>query len=243
MLNVVDILKLKPSFEVEDPTFLPQPAHSGEDAGADLKAFIPVQAPEESTRLLEQVSNYLEENTDWPGVSNKLKACLWDRFESLEELVRDLRDCLKVPFQREVFVDGKKTHLLSLKELNRFVVIYPGETVLVSTGFKIALPTEGIAPFLPVYKIVPRSGLAIKHGVQVANSPGIVDAGYRDWVRVGLRNTSNNVHIFTHGARIAQGLYELVIDQSTWTSNQVIVDELPDAQRGAAGFGSTGVEH
>jgi dUTP pyrophosphatase len=93
---------------------------------------------------------------------------------------------------------------------------------------------------LCVYKIVPRSGLAHKHGVVVTNSPGIIDAGYQDWVKVSLTNTRDNYHVFTHGSRIAQGLCEVVWDQS---GNQATTNEnvFSVTGRSTGGFGSTKV--
>jgi dUTP pyrophosphatase len=90
-----------------------------------------------------------------------------------------------------------------------------------------------------VYKIVPRSGLANNHGIKVTNSPGIIDRGYRGWVKVSLTNDGYDYHVFTHGSRIAQGLCELVINQ---TKRQVVTNEsvFDLSQRSANGFGSTG---
>ncbi|MFT4233182.1 MAG: dUTP diphosphatase [Leucobacter sp.] len=111
------------------------------------------------------------------------------------------------------------------------VVLAPGERALIGTGVSIALP-EGYAAF-----VVPRSGLAAKHGITVVNSPGTIDAGYRGEIKVTLLNTDRE-HEFRvePGDRIAQVIF-------TPVSRAVFVpvDELPESERGAGGFGSTGV--
>ena len=112
------------------------------------------------------------------------------------------------------------------------VVIAPGERALVGTGVSIALP-EGYAAF-----VVPRSGLAAKHGITVLNSPGTVDAGYRGEIKVTLLNTDlNQTFSIEPGDRIAQ-----VIIMPVSRAVFVPVDELPDSVRGTNGFGSTGVK-
>ncbi|MGP6171058.1 dUTP diphosphatase [Microbacterium sp. A204] len=108
----------------------------------------------------------------------------------------------------------------------------PGERALVATGVRIALP-DGYAAF-----VVPRSGLAAKHGITIVNSPGTVDAGYRGEIKVSLLNTdSSSTYDVAVGDRIAQ----LIIMPVTRV-NFIPVDELPESARGADGFGSTGYQ-
>ncbi|MGK2929746.1 MAG: dUTP diphosphatase [Acidimicrobiales bacterium] len=105
-----------------------------------------------------------------------------------------------------------------------------GGRALVPTGVAIALP-EGWAGF-----IQPRSGLALRHGVTVLNSPGLIDAGYRDELKVILVNTDPTAEYRVHrGDRIAQ----LVIRPVAETAF-VPTDELPDSVRSTGGFGSSG---
>ncbi|WP_404472249.1 dUTP diphosphatase [Microbacterium aerolatum] len=112
------------------------------------------------------------------------------------------------------------------------VRLEPGERALVATGVRIALP-EGFAAF-----VVPRSGLAAKHGITIVNSPGTVDAGYRGEIKVSLLNTDrSSAYDVAVGDRIAQ----LIIMPVT-RANFIPVDELPDSARGASGFGSTGYQ-
>lgn len=111
------------------------------------------------------------------------------------------------------------------------VVLAPGERALIGTGVAIALP-EGYAAF-----VVPRSGLAAKHGITVVNSPGTVDAGYRGEIKVTLLNTDRESPFAVEvGDRIAQ-----MIVMPVTRARFVPVDALPDSARGADGFGSTGV--
>ena len=106
-----------------------------------------------------------------------------------------------------------------------------GGRVAIATGIALAIP-EGYAGF-----VLPRSGLALRHGITCLNSPGLVDAGYRDELRVILVNTDPDEPYTVHrGDRIAQ----LVIQPVEHTSFTV-VDDLPDSARGLGGFGSTGV--
>ena len=109
-------------------------------------------------------------------------------------------------------------------------LIAPGERALVPTGLAVALP-PGYAGF-----VVPRSGLALRHGVSIVNTPGIVDAGYRGEVMVLLINHDPTTPVtLERGDRIAQ----LVI-QRVERAELIEIDELPPSDRGAGGFGSTG---
>jgi len=109
----------------------------------------------------------------------------------------------------------------------------PGARALVGTGVSIALP-EGYAAF-----VVPRSGLAAKHGITIVNSPGTVDAGYRGEIKVALLNTdAANAYDVAPGDRIAQ-LIVMPVPRARF----VPVDELPDSLRGEGGFGSTGYQN
>ncbi len=109
------------------------------------------------------------------------------------------------------------------------LVIEPGAIKLVSTGFSMAIP-EGFEG-----QIRPRSGLALKHGISVLNSPGTIDSDYRGEVKVILINMGKEAFTIKHGDRIAQ----LVITEVARASFQ-IVDDLDETQRNKGGFGHTG---
>lgn len=110
------------------------------------------------------------------------------------------------------------------------LVLAPGERALVGTGVSIALP-DGFVAF-----VVPRSGLATKHGITIVNSPGTVDAGYRGEIRVTLLNTdARESYAISTGDRIAQ-LIVMPVSRARF----IPVDRLPGSHRGEGGFGSTG---
>jgi dUTP pyrophosphatase len=109
------------------------------------------------------------------------------------------------------------------------VELAPGERSLVPTGLAVAIP-DGFAGF-----VQPRSGLATNHGITIVNTPGLVDSGYRGELLVNLLNTDpREPFVVEPGMRIAQ----LVILQLPEVE-LVEVDELPDSERGARGFGSS----
>lgn len=113
---------------------------------------------------------------------------------------------------------------------NEDVVLQPFERKLVSTGLAIALP-EGYAGF-----VQPRSGMALKRGLSMANTPGLIDARYRGELKVLAINLDAHTPIrIERGERIAQ----LVIQQVPIVQ-LVEVDELDETSRGAGGFGSSG---
>lgn len=110
------------------------------------------------------------------------------------------------------------------------VTLAPGERSTVGTGTAVAVP-DGFAAF-----VVPRSGLAARHGITIVNSPGTVDAGYRGEIRVTILNTdASTPYSIAVGDRIAQ-----LIIMPVLRARFVPVDRLPESQRGEGGFGSTG---
>jgi dUTP pyrophosphatase len=105
-----------------------------------------------------------------------------------------------------------------------------GGRAVVATGVAVAIPA-GYAGL-----VLPRSGLAVRHGVTVVNAPGLVDAGYRGELRVALLNTDPvQEYQVSRGDRIAQ-LVIVAVEQVALT----VVDELPESDRGDGGFGHTG---
>jgi dUTP pyrophosphatase len=113
------------------------------------------------------------------------------------------------------------------------VHLEPGERALVGTGVRIALPDEHVA------FVVPRSGLAAKHGITIVNSPGTIDVGYRGEIKVALLNTdARDPYDIAVGDRIAQ-LIVMPVPRARF----IPVDELPESLRGHGGFGSTGYQN
>ncbi len=110
------------------------------------------------------------------------------------------------------------------------ITLPPGGRDAIPTGLAIALPEGWEA------QIRPRSGLALKSGVTVLNSPGTVDADYRGEIKVILINHGDAPFVIARGDRIAQ-LVVAPVSQLTWHET----DTLPETQRGNGGFGSTGV--
>ncbi len=111
------------------------------------------------------------------------------------------------------------------------ITLKPFERALIPTGLFLELPvgTES--------QVRPRSGLALKKGITVLNSPGTIDADYRGEVGVILINLSNETVVIEDGERIAQLVFANV-EQATWETVQV----LAETERGKGGFGSTGTK-
>ena len=109
------------------------------------------------------------------------------------------------------------------------VTIEPGERAVVPTGLAVEIP-DGYAGF-----VQPRSGLAVRHGIGIVNSPGLIDSSYRGEIQVVLLNTDREQRFTVEpGMRIAQ----LVI-QPVAVARLVVVDELASSERGSRGFGSS----
>jgi dUTP pyrophosphatase len=142
----------------------------------------------------------------------------------IELAVRRLREEAVVP--ERAYAGDAGLDLVSCERLE----IGPGERATVGTGIAVAIP-DGHAGL-----VVPRSGLAARHGIGIVNAPGLVDSGYRGEVRVVLVN-HDLAESFTvePGMRIAQLVLVPVVQAET-----VDVEALPETQRGTAGFGSSG---
>jgi len=110
------------------------------------------------------------------------------------------------------------------------VTLAPGARQLIPTGLAIALPAGFEA------QVRPRSGLALKHGVTVLNSPGTIDADYRGEVQVLLINHGPAPFVIRRGDRIAQ-MVVAPVTQIAWN----IVERLDETERGSGGYGSTGI--
>lgn len=110
------------------------------------------------------------------------------------------------------------------------VILNTGARMLISTGLRMAIP-DGFE-----VQIRPRSGLALKHGITLPNSPGTIDSDYRGPLGVIVQNTGDASFEVTHGMRIAQMVIAPVVQA------QFTVAPLDETLRGTGGFGSTGTE-
>lgn len=114
--------------------------------------------------------------------------------------------------------------------LEEEVILLPMQRTLIPTGWIIAVGDD------EELQIRPRSGLAFKNGISVVNTPGTIDADYRGEVKVLLINMSDVPFTIRHGDRIAQGVVQKVVRRSL-----VEVEDVNETERGAGGFGHTGV--
>ena len=114
--------------------------------------------------------------------------------------------------------------------VNEDVVLRPGKRALIPTGISISLP-QGLEA-----QIRPRSGLALKHGVTLLNTPGTIDSDYRGEIQIIMINLGEKAFLIKRGLRIAQ----MIISQYV-TADFKIVDELDVTLRNTGGFGHTGV--
>ncbi|HEU4752713.1 MAG TPA: dUTP diphosphatase [Armatimonadota bacterium] len=133
---------------------------------------------------------------------------------------------LPLPGYATVHAAGVDLHAAVTEE----VTLYPGERCLIPTGIRIALP-EGYEA-----QVRPRSGLAVRHGVGMVNSPGTIDADYRGQVQVILINWGQTPFTIRRGDRIAQ-MVVAPVTRVAWEE----ADALPQTARGEGGFGHSGV--
>lgn len=135
--------------------------------------------------------------------------------------------------------DPKHTHIddsgMDLRaNLEKVMVVGPGERVLVPTGIHFELPES------MEIQVRPRSGLAIKHGITVLNTPGTVDRGYNGEIKIILINLSKTNFTINHGDRIAQAVISPVV-AGRW-SKLIKIKSLESTKRGDGGFGSSGIK-
>jgi dUTP pyrophosphatase len=118
---------------------------------------------------------------------------------------------------------------VDLRNAGESITLQPLQRALIPTGLAIALPDDMEA------QIRPRSGLALKHGISIINTPCTIDADYRGEIRIPLINFDSEPQTLAHGERIAQMLIARVV-RIAWQP----AESLPASQRGGGGFGSTG---
>lgn len=144
--------------------------------------------------------------------------------------IRRLRHARDLPLPQRATAESAGVDLLAAVE--QPVTVAPGERTLIATGIAIALPAGFEA------QVRPRSGLAARHGVTVLNSPGTIDADYRGEIRVILINLGNSAFRIERGMGVAQ-LVVAPVSTLSWHE----LETLPDTERAAGGFGSTGMMH
>jgi len=144
--------------------------------------------------------------------------------------VEKIKGCEDLPLPTSASKFSSGVDLLSAEASE--IILMPGETKLISTGIKIMLPKgyEG--------QIRPRSGLALKYGITVLNTPGTIDSDYRGIVKVILINLGKKEFIIQRGDRIAQ----LVI-QKIFFPEFKLVQKLGNTKRGEGGFGHSGIKN
>lgn len=139
---------------------------------------------------------------------------------------------LKAVNLKEIYSGTKKIHqeIIGKAAVRNFFVLRKGERALIGTGLKMAIP-EGYE-----LQIRSRSGLALKKGLIIANSPGCIDPDYRAEICVIILNTTEFPMRIYFGDKVAQAMLIAVTKVTSWN----VVEELDETERGEGGFGSTG---
>jgi len=148
-----------------------------------------------------------------------------DDLHTIQLALRRLHPTVTAPTYQTSHAAGLDLHAA----IDASITLTPGMIELVPTGFSMMIPVgfEG--------QVRPRSGLAVKHGISIPNAPGTIDADYRGQVLVPLINLGRDAFIIEPDMRIAQ-----LIIAPVARAHVQLVDDLPDTDRGAGGFGSTG---
>ena len=141
-------------------------------------------------------------------------------------LIKKLTKEVKLPNYKTVGSSGMDI----VANINNIITIQPGEKKLIPTGILIAIPNNYEV------QIRPRSGLAIKNGISILNTPGTIDSDYRGEIKVVLINFGKDIFKIKNGDRIAQ-MVLCPIAKAIFEE----VDKLPNSLRGRGGFGSTGI--
>lgn len=146
--------------------------------------------------------------------------------EDMKMLIKKVRDDAKVPVRATEGSAG----LDLCACIDEPITLNSGDTAVIPTGIAIALPSAEFGAF-----VFPRSGIAVKHGIGLLNSVGVIDSDYRGEIMVGVINQFRESYTIQPGERIAQ-----MVIMPVSMMPVVEVEELDDTQRGAGGFGSTG---
>ncbi len=203
-----------------DPLAAVMEDSGGEDASSDGDLV------EEGDELVEDAGELVEDAGDWDERAVAGPPSARSRLNDAVEELRFIRLSEKATLPTRAH-EGDAGLDLYASEGAR---IGPGQRVSVGTGLAVAIP-PGLAGL-----VLPRSGLALKHGLSLVNSPGLIDAGYRGEVRILLLNTDGRSESrIAPGDRIAQLLLIPIA-----TASPLEAEALDDTARGGGGFGSTG---
>lgn len=142
--------------------------------------------------------------------------------------VRRKKDCLDLPLPRYATEGSSGMDLYA--DVRNDTVLRPGEIKLISAGIHLSIPAGYEA------QIRPRSGLALKHGITLVNTPGTIDSDYRGLLSIILTNLGKEDFIIRRGDRIAQMVFKKVTQAQLF-----VVDEIDETVRSTGGFGHTGV--
>lgn len=151
------------------------------------------------------------------------------KYETEGAAAMDLLAWLQPPKSNVIKYKGYQFHVVLRQNDNIEITLYPGGRVLIPTGIHVAIP-HGYE-----LQIRPRSGLALKQGISIVNSPGTIDSDYRGDVGIILINHGEEQVVINNGDRIAQAVLSKV-EEVEWDT----VDVLPETTRGEGGFGHTG---
>ena len=180
--------------------------------------------------MVDSLNNVFGENVLDPKTSDELNSL----FESIDNLspIQDIKFSNKSNNSDPEYIHNGDSGFDLRAHIEESVTLKPLERKLIPTGlsFELLPNTE--------LQIRPRSGMALKHGITVLNTPGTVDEGYRGDVGVILVNISNDDYTVNNGDRIAQGVIMEVKNKTT--IKLVKSDNLTESSRGTDGFGSTG---
>lgn len=170
----------------------------------------------------------VQEIQDWHGLHDDEKQAVLDRLHPRTDMTQDPTFSVK-PLSAKAYLPSRGSIDAAGFDLycTQSVDIPPGRQAILPTDIAVAIPHGWYG------RIAPRSGLAVRHGINV--HAGVIDADYRGELRVALQNHGDDIIEFRGGDRIAQ----LIIERCSMGDYQV-VDELPTTERGTGSFGSTG---
>lgn len=213
----------------EPGIFLPKRAHPG-DAGHDVRIFVEeaIQAA-----VVDQIAFELVQRATDASFWASNKVPLHNRKPIVEENMNQYKTLESWVKYLTKSLDAFRSSMAGKKA----VVLVPGASVVLPAGFKVALPLLD-DPETMVMKIVGRSGWAGVDRLCVTNSPGIIDARYRDEVFIALENRSPRVQILENEARVGQALFEIGLSLDTLN---LVGQEKDFLTLGRGGKGSTGV--